>query len=123
MKLLLDEMYPPQIAELLRRAGHDAVSVHERPLLRSTPDPTIYAAAQTEARVVITNNARDYAVILRESAKSGASHHGVIFTSDRSLPRSRNDIGRYAEVLDDLMCAHPDDDALSNRVVWLKKPA
>jgi len=115
-------MYPRDIAELLRRAGHDAVSVHERQNLPSKPDPTIFATAQAEGRAVVTNNIRDYTVIVTAAARSGVAHHGLVLTSDRSLPRSRHAVGLYAEILDELMSANPEDDALLDRIVWLNRP-
>jgi hypothetical protein len=122
LRLLLDEMYPSDIAALLRRNGHDAVSVHERRDLPSKPDPTIFAAAQAEQRAVLTNNVRDYTPIVTAAARDGVAHYGVILTSDRSLPRSRHLVGLYAEVLDELMSANPEDDALLDRIVWLTRP-
>jgi len=47
MRLLLDEMYPPVVAEQLRARGHDVVSVHdpEYRWLEGAPDEEVFAAA------------------------------------------------------------------------------
>jgi hypothetical protein len=43
----------------------------------------------------------------------------LIFTSDRSLPRLRNTIGLFVEVLRRLLDAEPATDALRNQVRWV----
>ena len=60
MKLLLDEMYSPTVAIQLRQRGHDVSAVVELTDLRTAADPVIFAAAQRELRVVVTENVRDY---------------------------------------------------------------
>lgn len=61
MRFLLDEMFPPTAAALLRdRHGHDAVHVNEVGL-GSTDDPAVAAAARDQDRVMVTENVRDFA--------------------------------------------------------------
>lgn len=45
--------------------------------------------------------------------------HGVVFTSRRKLPRSRDTIGLYVRTLDEFLREHPADDALLNSSRWL----
>ena len=54
MKLLLDEIWPPRIADQLRRRGHDVVAVAEYAELRGQPDTVIWAVAQEQGRTVVT---------------------------------------------------------------------
>ncbi len=120
MKLLLDEMYSRRIAERLRELGHDAVSAQERDDLSSLSDRTLFEAMRVEKRTILTNNARDFMPLISEAARSGLQHHGVLFTNDRSLPRRREDIQTYVELLDRLMRAHPAEDDLLDDVRWLR---
>lgn len=61
----------------------------------------------------------DFAVIARQWQAQGRSHQGLVFTSDHSMPRSRNTIGRYVELLAALMTDNPGDDSFVDRVHWL----
>lgn len=87
MKLLLDEMWPPEIAVQFRRRGHDVVAVAERPELRGQPDAVIFAMAQAEARAILTENVADYRPLAASELQQGRSHAGLIFTSNRRFPR------------------------------------
>jgi hypothetical protein len=49
----------------------------------------------------------------------GGRHAGLIFTSDRSLPRSRHTIGTYVTKLDEFLLAHPAELALEGQATWL----
>lgn len=73
----------------------------------------------SEQRSLLTNNVTDFDVIARRWAVSGQRHFGVIFTSDRSLPRERDFIGAYASKLDALMRAHPAESDLMDQILWL----
>lgn len=119
VKLLLDEMFPPRLAEALRQRGHDVVAVAERAELVGKSDPEILTAAVAEGRALVTNNARDLAPLCRRLVAAGGDHAGLLLTSDRSLPRDRPAIGRTLEALDAPLAAHPADDALRNRFRWL----
>lgn len=104
MKLLLDEMWPPRIAIQLRRRGHDAVAVAERPELRGQPDAVVFAAAQAEGRVVVTENVSDYRPLAAYELRQGRSHAGVIFNTNRQLPRhDPRTAARLAIALDELL--------------------
>jgi hypothetical protein len=52
LRLLVDEMHPPSIAEQLRDRGHDIVAVTERAEPRALPDDDVFATAQRERRAV-----------------------------------------------------------------------
>ena len=57
MRILLDENLPSELVEELRRLGHDVADVHyER--LSGCPDDEVWAAAQSAARLLITQDIR-----------------------------------------------------------------
>lgn len=115
-------MYPPSFAAALRGRGHDAVSVHDRIELKGKTDPIVFAAAQSDGRAVVTNNARDYVPLVAQSAKSLERHCGLVLTSDRSVRRRRDDVAGFVELLGALMLTNLGDDALLDRIVWLTRP-
>jgi hypothetical protein len=121
VKLLLDEMYPAEVAVALREQhGHDATSVRERPDLRGRSDEDVFAAAQTDGRAVVTENVRDFRPIVREWEAEGRLHHGVVFTTNRRFPRARpRTVGRLVSALADLLARSADFDEPSNLEIWL----
>jgi len=119
VKLLLDEHYSPEIAEQLRRRGHDVVAVQERDDLRGAGDPELWDRAVAEARALVTENAADFMPLVRAAVAAGNQFFGVIFSSSRSLPRSRATVGVFVTQLAGLLSERPTDDALAGRVVWL----
>src|SRR5947208_15888711 len=107
MKLALDEHYSPQIARQLRDRGHDVMAVAERGDLAGLPDEALLHATSHEARALVTNNVDDFVALAREFAAAGEAHGGLVFTSDRSLPRTRAGIGRLVAALEALLVGHP----------------
>lgn len=73
MKFLVDNPVSPDIARMLRRAGHDAVHVQDRNLQRAA-DPMIFACASKEHRVVVTADT-DFGLLL---ARAGTKEPSVI---------------------------------------------
>jgi predicted nuclease of predicted toxin-antitoxin system len=117
VKILLDEMWPPHIAVQLRRRGHDAVAIAERPELRGQPDAIIFAVAQAEGRAVVTENVSDFRLLAGYETRAGKPHSGVIFTSDRRLPRhDPRTAGRLVKLLDELLSSHGEG---TNLEYWL----
>jgi predicted nuclease of predicted toxin-antitoxin system len=115
----LDEHYSPQIADELRRAGHDVTSVKERPELISLSDEELLAAMQAEQRALLTENVQDFASLIAHRGANGQSHHGIIYTAHSSMPRSRSTIGIYVRVLSALLEENPGDNDFVDRVHWL----
>lgn len=118
MKLALDHHYSPKIAEQLRERGHDVVAVSERGW-ELEADDALLELCRGDHRGLLTNNVADFAVMARHWAAEGRSHAGIVFTSDTSMPRSRQTIGRYVQALDRLLRALPAEDALVDQVRWL----
>ena len=119
MRLLLDERYSPQIARRLRERGHDVISVSEQKHLRGLSDSELMHRMSNERRAILTNNVHDYVPLASSLVAAGQGHAGLILTSDRSLPRRRNTIGRFVRVLNQFLSQEPRVDALRNRIRWL----
>ena len=119
LRLLLDEHYSAATAQALRRLGHDAVVVVERPELTGLSDRALLAAATAERRMLVTNNVRDFVPLGREFVAAGDDLCGLVFTDDRRLPRSREGIGALVAALDHLLRAHLHEGALAAGSVWI----
>jgi hypothetical protein len=118
VRLALDNHYSPRIASRLRDKGHDGDAVIERGW-QTESDDALLVLCHDDGRALVTNNVGDFVVIARRWAVEGRSHAGLIFTSDASLARSRDTIGRYVQLLDRLLKALPDDAALAGQIRWL----
>ena len=119
MKLLVDEMYDPEIAEALRAFGHDVVHASERAELKSAGDETVFSVAQKEQRVIFTNNVRDFIPIVNRALQGAASFHGIVFSNDKSLPRTKSNTGTITTLLHALLTQHGEDETLPTGVQWL----
>jgi nucleoside-diphosphate-sugar epimerase len=105
LKLLLDEMHAPAIAEALAVEGWDVVAVASNPPLRGLPDEELLTYAAAQERIIVTENVVDYATIAHQLAVVGRGHPGLIFTNPRRFNRARvaypgNVIAALREVLD-----------------------
>jgi predicted nuclease of predicted toxin-antitoxin system len=111
MRLLLDEMYAPAVAEQLRARGHDVASVHD-PAYRvweGEPDEDVWAAAIAGDRALVTENVGDFRRIEADSLARGAPTARLILTTDRQFPRGDpGTIGRLVLALDALLATPPD---------------
>jgi predicted nuclease of predicted toxin-antitoxin system len=110
MKLLLDEMYAPSIAEQLRVRGHDVASVHDREhrALEGAPDEEVWTAAIADARALVSENVRDFRRIEAAALARGEPTVSLILTTDRQFPRGDPaTIGRLVLALDALLAAPP----------------
>jgi predicted nuclease of predicted toxin-antitoxin system len=118
VRLCLDEHYSAQIAIELRDRGHDAISAKEDPALVGLSDDELLAFARRERRTLVTENVADYMPL----ATAGEPHPGFVFTSPRSMPRSRETIGLYVKALEALLARFPGDAEFSDRIEWLRPP-
>jgi len=113
--VLLDEMYPPALAQQLRAAGHDVVAVLDVEVgLAAKTDDDVLAWAARNDRCVVTENVADFARL----AQQGFGHAGLIFVSSRRFPRTGSGLQRLAKALDELLStgAMPERDGLT----WLQ---
>ena len=88
VKLLLDEMHAPVIADALTADGWDVLAVAASPSLRSTSDEELRAYATAEGRALVTENIVDFAVIATRWAAEQRSHAGLIFTNPKRFNRA-----------------------------------
>jgi len=121
LRLLIDEHYPPSIAEQLRERGHDAVAVQEEADLRGMLDPDLFAEAQRRSCALLTENAADYILLDAEYRSRHLAHWGLVFTSNRTFPRGKAaTVGALVKALDELMRT-ADSGSPSSMVVWLQR--
>lgn len=119
LKLLIDEMYPPAIAEQLRNRKYDVEAVTERSELRALADTDIFALSQQEQRAVVTENIDDFSVIADGYDHRGQVHHGLVLVPPGAYPRgSARTIGRMVTELDRLLGEYPETTPTSLRH-WL----
>ena len=109
MRLLLDEMLPPAVAEALRGRGHDVSAVAERRELRGRSDRAIFEQALAEERAIVTQNVADFRRLATEARRAGREAPVLLLTSSRAWPRgSAHRIGRLVQVLDALLSERRD---------------
>lgn len=99
MRLLLDEMIGPRVAQALRDQGLDAVGVVERTDLRALPDAVLLELAQEDDRVMVTRNIGDFARLDQQWHSSGRAHAGLVFVTEQSFPQNRNLVGALVQAL------------------------
>jgi hypothetical protein len=121
LRLLLDEHYPPEIAQQLRlRFGHDVVAVAERSELRSKLDDELLEIARLEQRALVTENLRHFARLARHAFVEEREHFGLVLVSPRRFRHAGSGLGALVAALDTLLRRYPGAEALVNRVVWLE---
>jgi predicted nuclease of predicted toxin-antitoxin system len=118
---MLDEMFSPRIAALLRRRGIDCVCGAEDELLRAQDDATVLAAALDQGRLLVTNNVIDFETLRRRLAAVNQPVPGLIYTDDATIPRNREYLGRIAAALAEAAEAHLTEGY--GGVLWLTSPA
>ncbi len=88
VKLLLDEMHAPSIADALTGDSFDVVAVAAEPELRGISDEDLLAHAATETRVLITENVADFMPLATQWSGQRRSHAGLIFTNPKRFNRA-----------------------------------
>lgn len=119
MRLLLDEMFPPSVADGLRRRGIDAIAIQETPPLRGLPDREVFVAAQLEQQCLVTENVADF--VLVEAAwrsEHGGPHAGLILVAPGAFPRHRpRVVGQLVRALAEAAAVGVPEPGM---VVWLQ---
>ena len=72
-----------------------------------------------ERRAIMTNNVKDFMPLAQRAAVAADRHHGLRFTSDSSMARRSDAIGRLVEALDGFRQRHQDEESFRNQVQWL----
>jgi hypothetical protein len=117
--LLLDEHHSPEIARRLRARGHDVVAVAERADLVGLSDQELLRRMAQERRAIMTNNVKDFVPLTSRALLEGSDHYGLLLTSDKSMPRRNDAIGRVVDALDAFLQCHQTEDRCRNQVQWL----
>ena len=122
MKLLLDEMHAPAVADVLRGREIDAIAVTERDDLRGLSDADLLQAATAERRTVVTENIKDFAVLSQQISAGGEEHSGLVYTHPRRFPRSApNHVHMLADALTEFVNRHaPGLGGMDSFVWWLE---
>jgi hypothetical protein len=120
LRLLLDEMFSPEIASELVKRGHDVVAVAADPGLVGLPDEQVLEWATDQGRCLVTENIKDYEVLRRAAAAQGMTHAGLLYSGPSRFPRDRRFVGALVVALDKMIIAGqvpgPDE------VGWLASP-
>lgn len=98
-RLLLDEMFSPTIAAVLRQRDHDVVAVAESADLRAMADEDLFAWSAAQGRWLLTENVKDFRPIMLRALQTSGAMAGLLFTSSRAFPRSRQNPGPLIEAL------------------------
>ena len=88
VRLLLDEMHAPSVAEALEAEGWDVLAVAASTDLRGMPDEELLAHATADGRVLVTENIADFAAIVSRWAAEQRPHVGLIFTHPKRFNRA-----------------------------------
>ncbi len=98
MKLLLDEMCPPALAEALRVSGIEARTVVDVGLAgRSGSD--VLAAAEANGYVLLTENVADFARLAADHLTTGGHHPGVLIALSSRFSRRRAGISAIVSAI------------------------
>lgn len=119
VRLLLDEMLSPAIAQQLRDRGHDVEAITGDPLHEALSDPEVMSLARAQGCALVTNNLVDFRALHHEAIAPGASgHFGMVFMpSDHR--RTKADTGRIVKALEAKLAEFPGDGDLVNGEIWL----
>ncbi len=119
VKLLLDEMLSPVIAQALCDRGHDVEAIKGHPLHEALSDREVVNLARSQCRAVVTNNVVDFRPLHHEAiALGGPGHFGMVFMPG-SYRRTKADIGRISEALEAKLAEFPRESDLANGETWL----
>ena len=104
-RLLLDEMFSPQIASELVRRGHDVVAVAADPALAGLPDEQVLEWATSQGRCLVTENVKDYEVLRRAAVAQGRDNAGSSSALPGVSPRPPTSWARWWPPLDRMLAA------------------
>jgi predicted nuclease of predicted toxin-antitoxin system len=115
VKLLLDEMYPPALAQALGASDIEAFTVTELGLA-GWSDPDLLVAAAAGGSVLLTENVADFAHIATECLTAGGHHPGVLIALSSRFSRRPGGIRAIAAAVQALADQH-----LQDRLVYLEQ--
>jgi predicted nuclease of predicted toxin-antitoxin system len=115
VKLLLDELYPPALAQALVASSIEAFTVTEL-RLAGWSDSDVLAAGAVDGYVLLTENVADFARIATERLIAGGRHPGVLIALSSRLSRRPGGIPAIAAAVHTLADQH-----LKDRLVYLEQ--
>lgn len=86
--LLLDEMLSDDIADQLRKRGHDVLAVVADTGLVGLADDQILAQAAAQGRALVTANIKDFMPLDAAYKMAGRQHAGLIVISTKTFPQN-----------------------------------
>ena len=117
--LLLDEMFAPIVAEALRERGYHVVALAERPEMRAMSDEEVFVWAAGRRCWLLTENVKDFQPIKLRALQANAASPGLLFTSSRTVPRSRRHVGPLIDALAAWLAHGPPEPPIIED--WLQK--
>lgn len=121
MRLLLDEMLSPLVAQALRDRGHDVEALVASPSYRALSDDEVMVLVREQRRALVTDNIADFRPRHYEAiVPGGPGHFGTVFLPS-GYRRSRADIGRVVEALEAKLAEYPGDRDLADGETWLSR--
>lgn len=119
LRLLLDEMLSPVVAQRLRARGHDVEAVSGHPLHEALSDTEVLDAARAARRAVVTNNVVDFRPLHHEAiTPGGAGHFGMVFMAG-NFRRAKDGVGRIVTALEAKLEQYPGEADLVDAETWL----
>ncbi|HEV2368817.1 MAG TPA: DUF5615 family PIN-like protein [Acidimicrobiales bacterium] len=116
MTILLDEMYPAALARALTAEAVEAVTARELGVAGSSDFDLLEAAAR-EGRVLLTENASDFARLAGERLAAGGHHPGVLIALSSRFSRRPTGIPVIVAAVKAL-----GGEDLRDRLVYLERP-
>jgi hypothetical protein len=103
VKLLLDEMISPVVAEQLRARNRQVEAISEHRGLRGLSDEDLFEYALAAGQSLVTYNRDDFLELDRRFRGVGRTHRGVVILNPRRFPEGRASIGALVTSLDELI--------------------
>jgi predicted nuclease of predicted toxin-antitoxin system len=116
VRAILDEQLSPQIAAMLRKAGHDVEAVADRTDLIGRNDRIVLEVATHEGRAVVTDNIKDFRPLAAEWLAQGRVHAGLILLPS-ARTRTRDAMAAIADAIESVLRGHPE--GLSGSERWI----
>lgn len=105
MRLLLDEMFSPVVAEQLVTKRHDVLAVAADRQLRAMTDSELFVVAASRGYTLVTENVKDFRPLATAAGANETPAPHLLFTSSRRFARSRRNPGPLIAALDAWMAS------------------
>jgi hypothetical protein len=115
VRILADEMYPPELAASLQSAGIEATTVTDLQLAGAS-DEEVFGAAVAGGYAVLTENVGDFTRIAAEHSTSGRHHPGVLIALSSRFSRRPSGIQPLIAAIQAVK-----HESLDDRVIYLER--